>query len=167
MSSENDKTTLPFKEGSVVYWLQVLLGIAFALAGLILFVEAQQFRPMRPGTQIGPGLLPSICGVAFMILGPSLVISTVLDRKPAKITGKLDAGSPLFILLIILGMLGVINLMPYMGFIITCAAYSWLVTWFAGAKWWGAAISSIAISIFVYYLFTEHLRVILPPGTLF
>ena len=166
--AENDIVFKPPSFGrGLEYWLQVAVGIVFTVAGIVFIIEAQQFRPMRAGTQIGPGLLPTICGFAFIVLGPALVTSTIFQKHRIGGNEELDLGSFRFIASIIIGMIGVIYLMPYLGFILTCALYSWIVTWVAGAKWWGAVISAVLISGSVYYLFTEFLRVVLPPGIIF
>lgn len=166
MRHEAEKAT-PVTGGGLIYWIQMLLGLLFAVAGLALFIEAQSFNPMRPGTSVGPGLLPTICAVVFMVFGPALIINTFSERKKILDIKLDDYGSFRFILVVVLGLVATIVLIPILGFIITCSLYSLLIAWSAGAPWWGAAINGGSVAVFVYFLFTELLRVVLPAGLVF
>jgi putative tricarboxylic transport membrane protein len=148
-------------------WLDVSLGLAFALGGAGFFQAAQGFAPMIPNSVVGPGLLPSICAVVFMIFGALLAVNGFRANRIASDFNDREPDSIMFIVVMIGGLIGVVFLMPLLGFAITAAVFGFVVTWVCRARWWGALTNAVVISGAVYYLFSSVLRVPLPTGTLF
>ncbi|MEZ0169353.1 tripartite tricarboxylate transporter TctB family protein [Microvirga sp. TS319] len=146
------------------------LGLACVLGGLGLFFGSRDFQPMIPDTLIGPGLLPSICAFVLAFFGAALCITSMRNWRAGAQTvdNEEDGGGSAFFTMILLGgLVLVILLIPYFGFIITTSLYGFAVTWAGRAKWWGAALSSVALTLVVDYLFAHVMRVPLPTGILF
>lgn len=146
------------------------LGIACVLLGAGLFYGAKDYQPMLPGTLIGPRLLPSICAVVFMIFGAALSVSAFRKRRsgaPAVEPEDDGKGSPFFAAVLLGGLVLVILLIPYLGFIAASTLYAFAVTWAGRASWWRAALFSAVLTLLVYYLFSHIMRVPLPNGILF
>lgn len=146
------------------------VGIACVLGGLAMLYASRDFQPMIPDTRIGPGLLPSICAFILIVFGTALSIVSMRNaRAGARVAeGEEEGGgSPFFVTVLLGGLVLVILLIPYLGFVIATSLYGLAVAWAGGARWWGAAISAITLTLLVYYLFAHVMRVPLPTGTLF
>jgi putative tricarboxylic transport membrane protein len=146
------------------------LGLAFVIGGLGLIYGSRDFQIMIPGTPVGPGLLPTICGAVMILFGALLSISGIRHaRLGARVAGGEDEGqgSLFFAAVLLGGLVLVILLMPYLGFIVTSSLYGFAVTWAGRASWWGSAIASVTLTLLIYYLFAHVMRVPLPLASLF
>lgn len=150
--------------------LDLGFGLVFAVGGAALFVASRSFAVMIPGTPIGPGLMPAICGLVFMLCGAGLAIGAIRRLRAGEIFVDSEdnaAGSLGFALLVVGGLALVVAATPYLGFIVTAALYSFAVTMAGGARGWGAALSAVLVTLGVYALFSGFMRVPLPAGLLF
>lgn len=150
--------------------IDAALGLACTLGGVGLFSAAQTFQPMIPDTVIGPGLLPSICALVFMIFGAALTVLSLRSiRAGARFVAAEDDefGSLGYAAVLLIGLALVVLLMPYLGFIIASSLYAFAVTWAGRARWWVAALSAVAVTLLVYVLFSSLMRVPLPTSSLF
>jgi putative tricarboxylic transport membrane protein len=125
---------------------------------------------MIPDTAIGPGLLPSICAVVFMLFGAALPVMSLHKARAGVRSVESehdDTGSLGYAAILLGGLVLVILLTPYLGFIITTSLYAFAVTWVGRARWWGAALSAAVVTLLVYFLFSSLMRVPLPTGSVF
>ncbi len=146
------------------------LGIAFVIGGLGMVYGSKDFQIMIPGTPVGPGFLPTICGFILVIFGAalSLVAFRNMRLNAQVISGDDDGyGSPFFASVLLGGLVLVILLLPYIGFILASSLYGFAVAWAGRASWWGSAIASVTLTLLIYYLFAHVMRVPLPIGSLF
>lgn len=170
MSAPAESQSAPPQGADSPPLLDLGLGVVFAVAGAGLFAASRGFPVMIPGTPVGPGLIPSICGAVFMIFGVLLALSAGRKLRAGLVftdTEDNETGSLPFALLVIGGLALVIFATPYLGFVAVAAAYSFAVTVAGGARWWGAALSAIGVTLLVYVLFSELMRVPLPTGMFF
>jgi putative tricarboxylic transport membrane protein len=146
------------------------LGLAFVIGGVALIYGSKDFQIMIPGTPVGPGLLPTICGTLLVIFGAALSLVAFRNmRLGAQVISAEDNsnGSPFFASVLLGGLVLVILLLPYIGFILASSLYGFAVTWAGRASWWGSAIASVTLTLMIYYLFAHVMRVPLPIGSLF
>lgn len=168
VAPDNNEPTLP-EVGSPPL-VDFGLGLACVIGGLGLFYGSRDFQPMIPETLIGPGFLPSICAVVLAFFGAALCIVSIRNvRAGARMVDSEDdsTGSPFFAAVLLGGLVLVILLIPYLGFIVATSLYGFAVTWAGRARWWGAALAAVALTLMVDYLFAEVMRVPLPTGSLF
>lgn len=168
MTDINPSSPSPVSGEGTRSWLDIAIGITFAIGGAGYFQSAQGFALMLPNSAVGPGLMPSICAIVFMIFGTSLAIMGFSGRSA---TAPADQdqfyGWWPFNLVMIGGLIAVIFAMPYAGFLPTTAVFVFVATLVSGARWWGALLCALILSVGVYFLFSSLLRVPLPAGVLF
>ena len=146
------------------------VGVAFVAFGATLIYGAQEFPVSVPNTVIGPGLLPMICAVVFLLGGAALSIRAFMAaRRGARVADSEEGegGSLTFSAVILGGMVLTILIMPYLGFIVTTALYAFAVTLAGKTRWYGAALSAALITAIVYFVFSSLMRVPLPAASLF
>ncbi|ODT66872.1 MAG: hypothetical protein ABS75_25130 [Pelagibacterium sp. SCN 63-23] len=139
------------------------LGVVFALGGAAILQQALTL-PSLPGMNVGPGLFPSIVGTAIALLGIALAIQGWLTRDEPE-----EESPPLltwFAVGIVVATIGVILLMPVLGFLVAGTLFSVVIVLMSGGGWLSALIFSPIATAVIYFLFTAVLRVPLPHGFL-
>lgn len=147
--------------------LDLGLGLAFTVGGVALFVASGQFQAMIPGTPVGPGLMPRICALVFMLAGAALAINAARHLRDSYDAGDEETGTLGFSAVVLLGLLAVVWAAPYLGFAITAMLYSLAVTRAGGARWPGAILLALTTTVAVQLLFGSFMRVPLPRAELF
>lgn len=146
------------------------IGIGFVVSGAVLVYGAQGFPAAIPNTLIGPGLMPLICAIVFLLGGATLAIKAFAAIRAGRKVAEgedTERGSLGFSAVVLGGMVLCVLAMPYLGFVVTTALYAFAVTLAGRSKWWGAALYSGALTFGVYALFQMVLRVPLPTASLF
>jgi len=168
----------------------IVLGVLFSVLGLVAVVFSFDVTPM-PGMVVGMGLFPRLTGAGLMVFGGALTVHAWRawreEPRPygrgfcATIGGafgtKLDTASlePVFANeacasftdrafspALIAAVLGLMVLMPILGFLITTMLFAGVIVRISGGSWRAALIFSPVLTWVVYALFFYGLRVPLP-----
>lgn len=168
MSLQDEDDLLPPPDAPSPPLLDVALGLAFAVGGAALIVASRAFPAMVPGTIVGPGLMPMLCGAIFLIFGGVLSLTAFQRyRRDGNVTeGEVERGSLPFAIVLMGGLVAVVWLADYLGFVVVSFLYSLAVTRAGGARWIYAAILALSVTMLTYVLFSNLMRVPLPRGSL-
>lgn len=168
MSLPQDDELFPDDEAASPPALDAGLGLAFALGGVALLVASGRFTPMVPDTRIGPGFMPFICAIVFMVLGAVLAFSGLRRMRSGEAVAQGEPGGTLAYGAVVMGgLVLVVVLTPWLGFILASTLYSLAVTRAGGGGWIGSAVMAFAVTMLVYLLFSQLMRVPLPGFALF
>lgn len=145
-----------------------VLGLVFVLAGVAVVTAAWGMEGMA-GMSVGPGLLPLIVGVGFVIFGGILVVEGWPALRSSFAGRTSDRGAPggrSYPLAVLVGLLAYILLLPLLGFLALSIAFVTVVIRVGGGSWLGSAAFAVLITAAIYALFVHGLRVPLPAGSL-
>ena len=139
----------------------LLFGVAFALVGVWVWFETRGFPTLRDGHP-GPALFPGLLGIALVACGVALALHAVV--QPARLAAEFRSFTlPGYGLLRIALVVGLGLLYPLfhrqVGFVPTSAALIFGVALLLRAKWWLAAIVTVASTWGIYLAFTRLLGV--------
>ncbi|MFO8149706.1 MAG: tripartite tricarboxylate transporter TctB family protein [Trueperaceae bacterium] len=139
----------------------LLFGLAFILAGTWVWFETRGFPTLRDGHP-GPALFPGLLAIALATCGVALLLHAVV--QPARLvaefrTFSLQGHGLLRVLLVVL--LGLLYPLFHrqIGFVPSSAALIFGVTVLLRAKWWLAAVVTVASTWGIYLAFTRLLGV--------
>ncbi len=139
----------------------VVFGAAFALAGILIWVETRGFPTLRDGHP-GPALFPGLVSIALAICGAALLVGGL--RQPRRLAAEYRSLSvpiaPLsrVALVVVLGLLYPL-LHAQIGFVPTSAALIFGVAVVLRANLLVAAVTTAASTAIIYYAFTRALGV--------
>ena len=142
--------------------LDSVLGLLFALGGVAIFQQALSLHPL-PGMNVGPGLFPSIVGLAMALMGTALTIQGWVVRDEPEEAPPLITW---FAVGIVVAIIGAIVAMPYLGFLVAGTIFSIGIVLISRGGWLSALIFSPIATAAIYFTFTTVLRVSLPHGLL-
>jgi putative tricarboxylic transport membrane protein len=156
----------------------VAIGAVFGLGGLFVLSQALAIQSM-PGLPVGPGLFPTITGAAMAFFGLVLAVQgwLVAPEEDVPLLPAATPGEtaflyvpPKFFSLFVLGILGSILtsilVMPYLGFLITGALFTFAVVLLSGGTLRAALVFSPIAALATYAIFFFGFRVPLPRGIL-
>ena len=134
--------------GIAVYWLT----LGFATQGL-------------SPDPLGPTFFPRALGIGFVVLGLILVIAALRQKGGEKRTEPILSRGNLRMLAVI-GLCALYYLfMDDIGFILATILFVAAVMVITGERtWWKMGVSALAVSLILYFLFREILKVMLPIG---
>jgi len=146
----------------------MVLGVLFSVLGIVAVVFSFDVTPM-PGMVVGMGLFPRLTGAGLTVFGGTLTVNAWRAWRHSRIdhNGHTDrvctsftdrAFSPG----LIAAVLGLMVLMPILGFLITTMLFAGIVVRISGGSWRAALIFSPVLTGIVYALFFYGLRVPLP-----
>jgi len=139
----------------------LLFGVAFALVGVWVWFETRGFPTLRDGHP-GPALFPGLLAIALTACGVAVLLHGLL--QPARLAAEfrsfsLPGHALLRVALVVL--LGLLYPLFHrqIGFVPSSAALIFGVIILLRAKWWLAAIVTVASTWGIYLAFTRLLGV--------
>lgn len=137
----------------------IIAALAFAAFALFYIWEARSFPPSK-GTVPGPAVYPTIVATLMLMAALSLLI-TALRMKPEedKPLGLLsDDSKRVYLSMAIL--VAYVVVMPHLGFVTASSVLLFgLIKWFGNYRFHVCALSAIAVSGIIYFVFSEILNV--------
>ena len=147
-----------------------VIGIALILFALAMIAYTRTF-PAMPGQDYGPALFPTLIGIGLIVTGVILIASGLRRRRVEPLFGGgewLRSGPHVINFLAVVGGLVLyIVASDWLGFIVTSLLllFGWLVL-FRGGKPISSFAIALAVTLGVYYAFSQLLLVPLPLGLL-
>ncbi|MCK0715877.1 tripartite tricarboxylate transporter TctB family protein [Chromohalobacter sarecensis] len=147
-----------------------LLGLAFIVAGAIVYVVAQGF-PTMSSLQYGPSLFPSLIGGGFMLGGLVLAIGHIGALKGVAhgITWRMDREQLRNMLLSLLPALAIVFYIlasDWLGALLCLAAIMFVLMLARRTPLWIALGVSIVAALVIDLAFSRYLLIPLPEGLL-
>lgn len=134
----------------------------FLIALAIMYIIAAIRLPNYPYIPVDSEAVPITLGIILIIL--SIFLFFQKDNHDKKKLPKKDVTAILTVVGLILAY---IMLLEFLGFFLSTALFLFVNTWIMGyRKWLSNLITSIAIPLFIYLLFTQFLDIVLPRGIL-
>lgn len=154
-----------------ISWGELLLGLALLALGLLVLLDGMGQPDSTSASGIGAGFFPVIVGVALILVSALLVVEVLRGKhaQPEDSEGDIDTSKMAtwqFLLVggaVVLFMFGINRL----GYTLSSAITFWLVAFAMGARrHFRSAVIALVLSVSVYLLFTQVLRIDLPAGVL-
>ena len=146
-----------------------ITGIILALAGLVITILTMQFRIDMTAEYPGPKLFPLIAGVGMLLLGIGIFFEKEPDDKQVVITNTMLIRLIKVFALTILYVLG----LKYFGFLLSSPIYVFVACLLFSkaslenkSKIWMFAVFAVAVSVFIYVVYTMGFSLRLPRGSL-
>lgn len=145
-----------------------LIGAVFSAGGLAIAISASRMEGMG-GLAVGPGTLPLVIGIGFMVFGSALVVQglpelrSYYEGRTALVERRVN---PYFPLIVVASLAAYIPLLPLIGFIPLTAVFVTAIVVASGGAWTSAIVFAALATAVIQFVFSQLLRVPLPLGLL-
>ncbi|MFF2345998.1 tripartite tricarboxylate transporter TctB family protein [Pseudarthrobacter sp. NPDC058119] len=148
----------------------VFAGLTLALGIFILIGTSFIHEPVA-ASNVGPRFFPYAIGILLTAASAFVVLDVLRGNSAAPEEGELvDPSLPMNkkrVVLLLISILAFAVLLEPAGYVIACAVSFFGIAVTLGARLsWRVAVTSVALSLAIYLLFTRPLGIYLPPGVL-
>ena len=174
MNAHGTDRTSPAKTARnehTISWGEFSLGLVLLILGVVVLLDGLGQPESTSASGIGAGLFPTIIGVVLIFISVMLIIEVLRGRRgePEDDEGDIDTSklAAWQLLLTIGAVIFFMLTIEVIGYILSSAVTFWAVAFAMGARRHirSGAIALI-LSLAIYLLFTQVLRIDLPTGML-
>jgi putative tricarboxylic transport membrane protein len=142
------------------------LGVGIVLVGIICFVSASGWRTLVSADPAGPGAIPKILSVFFIVIGAILVAGSLfLTKKDAETKALVDVNSLKITALLTAICIAYLMILPYIGYLFATPMLIGGIMFATGARKPKTLILvSVLMTLIMFCIFYYVLRVNLPLG---